>query len=106
MHEAQLFQDLHRKLEEIARSEAPAEISRVSIWVGALCHVSEATLRSHWAAIVEGSGAKNAALEVMVSSDVSDPRARDLIVTHVALIDPGDRAAPVPDSPRRAHEGR
>ena len=96
MHEEALFRDLRRKLEEIAREEHAPEISRVAVWIGALCHVDEAALRARWPETVEGTAARSARLEVTVSRDPNDARAGELVLTHVDIVEPG---------PRRAQEG-
>lgn len=97
MHEETLFRDLRRKIEEIAREEHVAEISRVAVWVGALSHVSEEALRSRWPMTVEGTAARSARLEVQISTDVDDPRASAIILTHVDVVDLA--GGPVPKSP-------
>jgi len=106
MHEEALYRDLRRKIEDIAREEHAVEISRVAVWVGALSHVTEEALRSRWPMTVEGTAARSARLDVQLSTDVDDPRAAGIVLTHLDLV---DRAEGGPDEDldaRRAHEGR
>ncbi|MFZ0700042.1 MAG: hydrogenase/urease maturation nickel metallochaperone HypA [Thermoplasmata archaeon] len=104
MHEEVLFRDLRRKLEEIAREERVTEISRVSVWVGALSHVSEETLRSRWPMTVEGTAARSSRLEVQISTDVNDPRAAGIVLTHVDVVDPVDETDADGAGLRRPHD--
>ncbi|EQD63551.1 hypothetical protein B1B_06989 [mine drainage metagenome] len=106
MHEEALFRDLRRKLEEIAREEHAAQISRVSVWVGALSHVSEEILRSRWPTTVEGTAARSSRLEVQLSTDVNDPRATRIVLTQLDITDRVDGTHRDGSSHRRAHEGR
>ncbi len=106
MHEEALFRDLRRKIEEIAREEHVVEISRVALWVGALSHVSEDALRSRWPTTVEGTAARSARLDVQISTDVDDPRAGGIVLTHVDVVDLAEGISGGNPDPRRTHEGR
>lgn len=87
MHEEALFRDLRRQLDEVARRERAARVRRVAIWIGALSHVRERTLRERWATLVQGSAAEGARLEVEVSPDPNDPRAADVVLRELDLAD-------------------
>jgi hydrogenase nickel incorporation protein HypA/HybF len=105
MHEEALLRDLRRKLVEIARREHVERISRVALWVGALAHVSEETLRTRWDGTVEGTPAEHAGLEIQFSSDLDDPRAQGIVITHVDVTDSLEDPSPGPPGARRFHEG-
>ena len=105
MHEEVLYRDLRRKLEEIARAEHALRISRVAVWVGALSHVSEETLRARWPTTVEGTAARSARLEVRLSTDVDDPRAGDIVLAQVDVVDPPEGEPEAARGPRQGHEG-
>jgi hydrogenase nickel incorporation protein HypA/HybF len=90
MHEEALLRDLRRKLAEISDRERPSRISRVVLWVGALAHVTEATLRSAWTRTTDGTGAEGATLEVEVSNDPENPRAQGIVLARVDLTDRTD----------------
>jgi len=87
MHEEVLLQDLRRKLEEIAERERAERIVRVALWVGALAHVTEATLRARWAGTVQGTAAEHARLEVETSTDLAHPRATGIVLARVDVSD-------------------
>ncbi len=85
MHESALLADLRRELEAVARRENAQRIGAVTLWLGALSHVTEATVRSRWPEVVRDSAAEGARLEIEVSQDIHDPRARGVLLRSVAL---------------------
>ncbi|MGI0131889.1 MAG: hydrogenase/urease maturation nickel metallochaperone HypA [Thermoplasmata archaeon] len=85
MHEEALARDLRRKLEELARSAAPRRVRGVRLWVGALSHLTDATLRELWPRITDGTGAEGARLTVDPSRDLTDPRAQGVVLVSVDL---------------------
>ena len=80
MHEASLMRGLMAKMEEIAGTE-DARIVRVSVWLGALSHMSA----EHFEASAAGTRAEGAELSVTVSTDISDPHAQDILLESVEL---------------------
>jgi hydrogenase nickel incorporation protein HypA/HybF len=91
MHEEALLRDLRRRIERIAGEQDAPEISRVALWVGALSHISEETLRSRWPDTVAGTPAERARLDLRFSTDLDDPRAAGIVLTEV---DVAGRAEP------------
>lgn len=81
MHEEAVWRDLLGKIDEVARAQAPRRVTRVRLWVGALCHLSEAHLRSDWDRRTRGTLAESSDLEIVVSKDLHDPRAQGLVIT-------------------------
>ena len=106
MHEEVLLRDLVRKVEEVTREQGALRATTVRLWVGALSHFSEASLRSRWAGAVRGTSAEGSRLEVEVSEEGNDPRATGLLLVSldVEMADPGsDLLPPGPGSaPPRA----
>lgn len=85
MHEAALFADLRRELDTIARRERATRLQGVTLWVGALSHLTEAIVRERWPEVVRGSAAEGARLTVETSLDIHDPRARGVVLRSVAV---------------------
>lgn len=85
MHEEALLRDLRRKIEELARAEGAERITRVVLWIGALAHVTELTLRRRWADTMRGTAAEGARLVVESSRDVADPRAQGIVLLQIAV---------------------
>jgi hydrogenase nickel incorporation protein HypA/HybF len=80
MHEEAVLHDLLRKVDEVARANGASRITRVQLWVGALSHFSESSLRARWNLAVPGTVAEGARLELEVSDDRSDPRAQGVVL--------------------------
>jgi len=95
MHEEALLRDLRRKIQEVARTEGDAPIRRVRLWVGALAHVTPATLRVRWPEVVAGTPAEGGRLEIDVSDDPSDPAAQGIRLVELA-VDDGPPPSPPP----------
>ena len=85
MHEEALLRDLRRALDEVARRHGSARLTAVSIWVGALSHVTEASLRVRWSETVRGSAAEGARLSVVRSDDLDDARADRVVLRDVTV---------------------
>lgn len=92
MHEKVLVQDLQRKLLEVAAREKATRILRVRVWVGALSHVTEDSLRGLWPDLVKGGPAAGSELEIEMSGDPHHPQAQSLILSSVVL--PGSEVPP------------
>jgi len=87
MHEHALIADLIRKIETIARENHAQRIVKVKLRLGALSHMSPEHMREHFAAAAEGTLAQGAVLESDVSTDIDDPRARDIVLDSVDVED-------------------
>ncbi|MGD0250499.1 MAG: hydrogenase maturation nickel metallochaperone HypA [Thermoplasmata archaeon] len=83
MHEKAVLRDLLRKVDEVARANGSSRLTRVRLWVGALSHFSESSLRDHWNDAVPGTVAEGAKLELEVSDDRTDPRAQGVVLVSV-----------------------
>ena len=83
MHEAALMQSLMRRIDEIARAERARRIVGVSVWLGALSHMSAAHFTTHFEQASTGTLAEGARVEVMVSDDLHDVHAQDLLLKSV-----------------------
>jgi hydrogenase nickel incorporation protein HypA/HybF len=87
MHEHSLIVDLIRKIEVIARENHAQRVVRVKLRLGALSHMSQEHMREHFAAAAQGTLAQGAVLESEVSTDIDDPRARDIVLDSVDVED-------------------
>lgn len=87
MHEHALIADLIRKIETIARDNYAQRVVKVKLRLGALSHMSPEHMREHFAAAAQGTLAQGAVLESEVSTDIDDPRARDIVLDSVDVED-------------------
>lgn len=85
MHEASLMTDLMRRIEEIARAENAQRVVGVSVWLGALSHMSEAHFVEHFERAAAGTLAEGAQLEITVSADTGHANAQDLVLESIEL---------------------
>lgn len=87
MHELSLLANLLRKIETVAQREQAPAVTRVSVRIGALCHLSPAHLREHFARAAQGTVAEGASLHIKVVTDVTDPHAQEIVLESVEVID-------------------
>jgi hydrogenase nickel incorporation protein HypA/HybF len=85
MHEASLTSDLLRRIEEIVAAEKAVRVAQVSVWIGALSHMSASHFAEHFKRAARGSVAEGAALKVTVSDDVEHARAQDIVLESVEI---------------------
>jgi hydrogenase nickel incorporation protein HypA/HybF len=85
MHEARLISDLLHKIEAVAREGKSARVVAVEVWLGALCHISAAHFREHFARGTAGTLAEGAELSLLVSDDPRHPQAQDILLRSVSL---------------------
>ncbi len=71
MHEASLTSDLLRRIEKIAAAEEAVRVAQVSVWLGALSHMSASHFVEHFRRASTGTVAEGANLQVTVSDDLS-----------------------------------
>ena len=87
MHEHSLIADMIRKIEAIARENHAQRVVKVRLRLGALSHMSPEHMREHFAAAAQGTLAQGAVLESELSTDIDDPRARDIVIDSVDVED-------------------
>jgi hydrogenase nickel incorporation protein HypA/HybF len=77
--------DVVRKLEEVARTNGAARVTRVRVRLGALSHFTPDHFREHFADASLGTIAEGAAVDAVVDEDVAAPEARDVLVESVEV---------------------
>jgi hydrogenase nickel incorporation protein HypA/HybF len=85
MHEASLMKDLLRRIDEIATAELADRVVCVSVWLGALSHMSADHFTEHFEHAAEGSRAEGARLDITVSDDIDHPNAQDLLLKSIEV---------------------
>ena len=86
MHELSLLADLLRKIESVARLEQASAVTRVTVSIGALCHLSPSHLRDHFARAVQGTIVEGARLNIEVLTDVTDSHAQEILLESVEVV--------------------
>jgi hydrogenase nickel incorporation protein HypA/HybF len=87
MHEASLMSGLMRRIDEVAKAEGAIRIVGVSVWIGALSHMSAEHFAEHFERAAAGSVAEGARLDVTVSGDAAHANAQDILLEKVDLED-------------------
>ena len=85
MHEATLIADLMRRILEIARVEKARRIVGVSVWLGALSHMSAEHFADHFEVAARGTLAEGARLDASVSHDTAHAHAQDILLESVEV---------------------
>lgn len=83
MHETGLVNDLVRKVEALARADGADKVTGVSVWLGALCHMSAGHFEEHFEQAAAGTIAQGAALTVETSADIHDPHAQEVLLRSI-----------------------
>jgi hydrogenase nickel incorporation protein HypA/HybF len=74
------MKNLMRRVEDLAREHGARRITRIAVKLGALSHFSPDHFREHFEQASRGTVAEGASLEIELLTDISDPRAQDVIV--------------------------
>jgi hydrogenase nickel incorporation protein HypA/HybF len=85
MHEHALVANLLRQVDRMAMAEGARKVTRVSVWLGALSHMSPEHFREHFDRDAVGSLAEGAELDCATSDDIADPNAMDVLLKDVEV---------------------
>jgi hydrogenase nickel incorporation protein HypA/HybF len=85
MHEASLMAGLMRQLDEVSRREDATRIVAVSVWLGALSHLSPDHFAQHFEVAARGTIAEGARLHTTISDDLEHPDAQGLLLESVEV---------------------
>ena len=85
MHEHALMTDLVRRILAAAESEKAKRVIGVSVWLGALSHMTAGHFAEHYSQTAAGTIAAGAELSVTKSDDIHDPRAASVILDGVEV---------------------
>jgi len=80
MHEASLMANLMRQIDEVAQAEGASRVIGVSVWLGALSHMSAEHFTEHFDRAAPGTIAEGARLDVTVSEDPRHANAQDILL--------------------------
>ncbi|MEO1240423.1 MAG: hydrogenase/urease maturation nickel metallochaperone HypA [Pseudomonadota bacterium] len=84
MHEASLMKDLMDKILSIVETEK-GDIVTVSVWLGALSHMSPDHFREHYEQAAAGTAAEGARLDIETSFDLNDANAQNVVLKSVEI---------------------
>lgn len=84
MHEASLMKDLMRKILAVAENE-DGRITGVSVWLGALSHMSPDHFREHYLEASKGTRADSATLDIETSDEIDHENAQEILLKSVEV---------------------
>lgn len=93
MHEQAVTRDVLRKVEEVARAGGATRVTRVGVRLGPLSHLTPEHFGEHFADASLGTIAEGAEVDAVVDGDVTDARARDVVLESVEVEVPEPAAA-------------
>jgi hydrogenase nickel incorporation protein HypA/HybF len=85
MHEHALMKGLMRQVKDVAAAENARKVVKISVWLGALSHMSPEHFGHHFEEAAAGSLAEGAELECVASDDIHDPRAMDVVLQAIEV---------------------
>jgi len=85
MHEASLMRDLMAKILAVAEAEAAERVVEVTVWLGALSHMTDAHFKEHYAIAARGTVAEGAAVVTIGSDDLAHPDAQGVRLKSIAV---------------------
>ena len=85
MHEAGLMKGLMRRIGAIAEAEGAERVVVVSVWLGALSHMSPEHFAEHFERASQGTPAEGARLSATASEDTSHEHAADILLESVEV---------------------
>ena len=85
MHERALMRDVMARIDDVARAEGAARVTRIAVRLGALSHFSPDHFREHFEDAARGTVAEGAAVDAEVDVDPTADRARDVVLESVEV---------------------
>jgi len=85
MHEHALMTDLMRQILRTAERENARRVVGISVWLGALSHMSPEHFAEHFRDAAAGTIAEGAEIDAGKSDDINDPHAADVVLKDVAV---------------------
>ena len=87
MHEHALMNNLMNKILSLAEKEHATKITKVSVKLGALSHMSAEHFKEHFDIAAKGTIAENAAIDAEESLDLNEPNAQAILLKSIDVAD-------------------
>ena len=87
MHEKSLMDNLMAKILQLAKKENALQVTKVSVKLGALSHMSKEHFIEHFDIAAKGTIAESAEIEAEESLDIHDPNATQVILKSIDVTD-------------------
>lgn len=83
MHEQSLINALIKKIISLAEKEQAKQVTKVSVKLGALSHMSASHFKEHYDIAAKGTIAEHAIIDTEESTDIYDPHAQVVILKSI-----------------------
>lgn len=83
MHEQSLTNNLINKILILAEKEHASLVTKVSVKLGALSHMSAEHFKEHFDISAKGTIAENAIIDAELSDDINDPDAQSVLLKSI-----------------------
>lgn len=85
MHEKSVMDQLMKKIFSLANEQNAKQVTKVSIWLGALSHMSKGHFKEHFNISSAGTIAENATIEAEESNDLNHPDAMSVVLKSIDI---------------------
>jgi hydrogenase nickel incorporation protein HypA/HybF len=85
MHDRALMRDFLGRIEDLARTEGAARVSRVTVRLGALSHFTPGHFREHFEDASRGTVADGALIDARLDPDIEGPEAHGVVLESVEV---------------------
>lgn len=85
MHERALMRDVMARIEQVAAAAGAARVTKVTVRLGALSHLTVAHFDEHFVDAARGTIAEGAEVDAVVDGDIHSERARDVVLESVEV---------------------
>jgi hydrogenase nickel incorporation protein HypA/HybF len=83
MHEKSIMDNLMKKILVLAQKENASSVTKISVKLGALSHMSPEHFQEHFDEVSLGTIAENAIIETEMSQDIHDPHAQSILLKSI-----------------------
>jgi hydrogenase nickel incorporation protein HypA/HybF len=83
MHEQSLMNNLMNKILSLAEKEKATQVTKVSVKLGALSHMSPEHFIEHFNISAKGTIAENATIDTEEDQDINDPNAQSILLKSI-----------------------
>lgn len=85
MHEVGMMKSLMNKILTLAAEQEAVKVTKVTVALGALSHMSADHFKEHFDIAAKGTIAEGAEIEAELSNDIADPHALDVLLTSIDI---------------------
>lgn len=85
MHEKHIIDDLIKTIVARAKQENAEQVCKITVWLGALSHMSPSHFREHFELAARGTIAENAEIAIETSDDIHDPHANRILLRSIEI---------------------